>query len=54
MIAEAWKAVWFDPVHWGFELFLMAIFDGLIGALLWPIIKRHIHRDIRRGPEEGV
>ena len=29
-----------DPAHWAFELFLMAIFDGLIGLLIWPRIKR--------------
>jgi hypothetical protein len=28
-----------DPAHWQFELFLIAIFDGLIGLLIWPKIK---------------
>ena len=29
-----------DPAHWGFELFLMALFDGLIGVIIWPRVKR--------------
>jgi len=35
-----------DPAHWEFELFLMLLFDVLIGALVWPYITRHIHRDV--------
>jgi len=26
--------------HWAFELFLMVLFDGLIGAILYPLFKR--------------
>lgn len=29
-----------DPAHWQFELFLIALFDGLIGVLIWPRLKR--------------
>lgn len=29
-----------DTAHWQFELFLILLFDGLIGALLWPCLKR--------------
>lgn len=29
-----------DPAHWEFEIMLMAIFDGLIGALAYPMFKR--------------
>jgi hypothetical protein len=29
-----------DAAHWEFELFLILLFDGLIGALLWPRLKR--------------
>lgn len=25
-----------DPAHWQFELFLIFIFDVLIGLLIWP------------------
>jgi hypothetical protein len=30
-----------DPAHWEFELFLMVVFDGLIGAVLWPWLRKH-------------
>lgn len=36
-----------DPAHWEFELFLILLFDGVIGALVWPFVRRHIHRDVR-------
>ena len=28
-----------DPAHWMFEIFLMLIFDGLIGVVVWPRLK---------------
>lgn len=32
-----------DPAHWEFELFLIFIFDVLIGVLLWPRLKKFMH-----------
>jgi hypothetical protein len=29
-----------DPAHWELELFIMLIFDVLIGAVLWPKLKK--------------
>jgi hypothetical protein len=29
-----------DPAHWLFELFLIFIFDGVIGMVLWPLLKK--------------
>ena len=29
-----------DAPHWEFELFLILIFDIIIGALIWPRIKK--------------
>ncbi len=29
-----------DPAHWYFELFLILIFDILIGALIWPRLRK--------------
>jgi hypothetical protein len=29
-----------DPAHWAFELFLMFLFDVVIGAILWPRLKK--------------
>lgn len=36
-----------DPAHWEFELFLIFIFDVLIGILIWPQIRRFFrhHKD---------
>ena len=31
-----------DPAHWGFELFLVFIFDVVIGVLIWPWIRKFI------------
>ena len=31
-----------DPAHWQFELFLIFLFDVLIGLLLWPIIRKFL------------
>ena len=45
-----------DPAHWQFELLVgaieMLVVDVLLGAILWPVVRRHIHRDIRGGPEK--
>jgi len=29
-----------DPAHWELEIFLMVVFDVLVGALAWPRIRR--------------
>lgn len=37
-----------DPAHWQFELFLIFLFDVVIGLLIWPPLKRwfrHHHED---------
>lgn len=31
-----------DLAHWEFELFLMFLFDGVIGVLIWPRLKRWV------------
>lgn len=46
MMLETFPTLLRDPAHWEFELFLILIFDVLIGALAWPFIKRHIHKDV--------
>lgn len=40
-----------DAAHWEFEVFLILLFDVLLGAIMWPVVKRHIHRDV--GQAEG-
>lgn len=53
MIAETYWELMKDPSHWLFELTLLALFDGLIGALAWPLVKRWIktHDRIHHGKE---
>jgi hypothetical protein len=29
-----------DPAHWQFELFLIFLFDVVVGILIWPPLKR--------------
>lgn len=31
-----------DPAHWQFEVFLIILFDVIIGALIWPQVKKFI------------
>lgn len=33
-----------DPAHIELELLLIFIFDGVIGLVLWPLIKKHLGR----------
>lgn len=40
IVAETFMELVKDPNHWLFELMLMMIFDGLIGAILYPRFKR--------------
>lgn len=51
LLAESFWSLLRDPAHWYFELFLMLLFDVLIGAIAWPIIRRHIHRDVDAAEE---
>ena len=29
-----------DPAHWEFEIFLIIIFDVIVGLFIWPYIQR--------------
>ncbi|HEY0220874.1 MAG TPA: hypothetical protein VGC58_01490 [Candidatus Paceibacterota bacterium] len=29
-----------DPAHWGFEIFLIIIFDVIVGIFIWPFINK--------------
>lgn len=40
MATETFWTLMRDPAHWGFELFLMALFDGLIFGIGWKAFKR--------------
>lgn len=45
---ETFFALLQDPAHWEFELFLIFVFDVVIGLLIWPYLKsfsRHHKED---------
>ena len=46
-----------DSAHWEFELFVgfveMIVFDGLIGLIFWPWVKRHWSHHIADDIEKG-
>jgi hypothetical protein len=42
---ESFWTLFFNLAHWEFEIFLLCLFDGVIGAILWPfVIKPRIQR----------
>jgi len=41
-----------DAAHWEFEVFLMVVFDGVVGALLWPFAKKHWDHHVARDRKE--
>ena len=36
-----------DPAHLAVELTLMLLVDVILLGIVWPFVRRHIHRDIR-------
>lgn len=40
MEQETFWTLLHDAAHWEFELFLMFIFDVVIGVLIWPHLKK--------------
>lgn len=43
-----------DKAHWQFEIFLMVVFDLVIGGLLWPSVRKHWKHHIERDVKEGI
>ena len=43
-----------DLAHWEFEIFLMIIFDGIVGAIAWPLVKKHWQHHIARDRREAL
>lgn len=37
---ETFRTLLFDAAHWEFELFLMFLFDVLLGLIIWPFLKK--------------
>ena len=42
MEQETFWTLFTDLAHWEFELFLILIFDVLLGLLLWPAVRKFI------------
>ncbi len=54
---ESFWTLFKSASHWEFELFLMLLFDVVIGAVLWPFIRRHLkqhkeHAEICQVPDD--
>ena len=43
-----------DSAHWEFEIFLMVIFDGVIGMLFWPFLRKHWAHHVLRDKKESL
>jgi len=54
MQPETFWTLLHDAAHWEFEIFLMLLFDGLLGCIIWPFIRRHWSHHIRRDEKDGV
>ena len=54
MQSETFWTLLRDRAHWEFELFLMVLFDGVVGALLWPFIKRHWDHHLSRDLDDTL
>ena len=49
---ETFWSLLHNAAHWEFEIFLMVLFDGLIGALIWPFVRKHWQHHIDRDKKE--
>ncbi len=41
---ETFMSLLRDKAHWEFELFIQLLIDGLIGAVLWPLVRSHMKK----------
>ena len=41
-----------DRAHWEFELFLMLLFDGVVGCVLFPFVRKHWRHHVDRDARE--
>lgn len=58
MTPETFWTLLHDSAHWQFELFVgfveMLVFDGFVGFMVWPFIKKHWKHHIDRDSREAV
>ena len=56
METETFRTLLHDKAHWEFELFVgfleMLVFDGLVGMLAWPFIRKHWQHHLDRDRKE--
>lgn len=45
--AETFWTLVSNAAHWELELFIMLVFDVIIGALAWPFIKKHWRHHVK-------
>jgi hypothetical protein len=50
--AETFWTLLGNAAHWQFELFLMILFDVVIGAIAWPFVKRQWQTRERKRHED--
>ena len=48
---ETFWSLLHNAAHWEFEIFLMVVFDGIVGALLYPWASKHIKHHLLRDQE---
>ncbi len=51
---ETFLSLLHDSAHWEFELFLMALFDGLLLGILWPWLRTHVGHHLERDRREAA
>lgn len=44
LFAETYVELMKDPAHWGMELTIMVLVDGLLLGVTWPIVKRLVRK----------
>ena len=53
MEQETFWSLMHNRAHWEFEIFLMLLFDGVVGALLWPFLSKHWKHHIAHDRAQG-
>ena len=51
---ETFWSLLHNAAHWEFEIFLMVVFDGIVGALLYPWASKHIKHHLLRDRRELI
>jgi hypothetical protein len=46
---ETFWSLLHNAAHWEFEIFLMLLFDIVLGGIAWPFIKKHLTQHLEKG-----